>query len=373
MLHVDIPTKTQIDTLIAARGDALVSFYVPTTPETQHIGQARTILGNLLKEAEAQLEAAATPKRAIWPISEQVNDLLDDDAFWSKQANSLAVFVSPDRLRAFRVPNRLSEGVHVGDRYFTKPLLRAVSGLNHAFVLALAENDVRLIEVFADLPPQERRVADLPKDAASANGTANVNSRSYSGRIGGAEGQNVLLRAYCRKIDEALRPVLAGRDEPLILAATEPLLSMFRSVTTQDTLVEDAIRTSPANMTAAQLDSAARPILDAEQAKALADLQDRFAALAGEGRALTDVEEVAKAATFGAVDTLFVDIDHVVPGTVDETTGAVTFAKEASAKTHGVIDEIAARVITTGGTVLAVRQDEVPGKGAVAALLRYAA
>ncbi|MFN4129675.1 MAG: hypothetical protein ACK4GC_07650 [Paracoccaceae bacterium] len=372
MLYVDIPTKAQIDRLIAARGDALVSFFIPTTPETQHIGQARTLLGNLLKDAEAQLEAVGTAKRTIWPISEQVNDLLDDDDFWNKQANSLAIFVSPDRLRTFRLPNHLGEMVQVGDRYFTKPLLRSVSGQNHAFVLALAENEVRLIQVFADLPPQEVRVPDMPKDAASASGTSNVNSRSYSKRIGGAEGQNVLLRAYCRKIDDALRPFLAGRDEPLILAATDPLLSMFRSVTTHEAVAEDAIKTSPVNLTPTELATEARPVLDAVQAKVISALHERFSALAGEGRSLTDVSDVAKAATFGAVDTLLVDIDGVVPGSVDETTGAVTFDKDSTAANLGIVDEIASRVIASGGTVVAVRHDDIPGKGSLAAILRYA-
>jgi hypothetical protein len=371
MLYVDIPTKVQIDRLILARGDALVSFFVPTTPETQHIGQARTTLGNLLKEAEAQLEAVGTAKRTIWPISEQVNDLLDDDDFWAKQANSLAVFVSPDRLRTFRLPNHLNEMVQVGDRYFIKPLLRSVSGQNHAFVLALAENEVRLIEVFADLAPVEVRVPDMPKDAASAAGTANVNSRSYSKRTGGSEGQNTLLRAYCRKIDDALRPVLAGRDEPLIIAATDPLMSMFRSVTTHEHVADDAIKTSPVRMTPSDLAEDARPVLDAVQAKSLSALHSRFEALSGEGRALTDISDVAKAATFGAVDTLFVDIDGVIPGSVDETTGVVTFDKESTAANLGIVDEIAGRVIVAGGTVVAVRKDDIPGKGSLAAILRY--
>jgi hypothetical protein len=371
MLYVDIPTKAQIDKLIAARGDALVSFFIPTTPETQHIGQARTTLGNLLKDAEAQLEAVGTAKRTIWPISEQVNDLLDDDDFWEKQANSLAVFVSPDRLRTFRLPNHLTEMVQVGDRYFIKPLLRSVSVQNHAFVLALAENEVRLIEVFADLPPIEVRVPDMPKDAASASGTSNVNSRSYSRRIGGSEGQNALLRAYCRKVDDALRPVLAGRDEPLIIAATDPLMSMFRSVTTHENVANEAIKTSPVRITPSDLANEARPVLDALQAKTLAALHERFEAVAGEGRALTDVADVAKAATFGAVETLFVDIDVVLPGSVDETTGEVVFDKESTAANMGIVDEIAGRVIVSGGAVVAVRKDDIPGKGALAAILRY--
>ena len=39
------------------------------------------------------------------------------------------------------------------------------------------------------------------------------------------------------------------------------------------------------------------------------------------GRALTDLAEVARAATFGAIETLLVDIDAAATGTVDETSG----------------------------------------------------
>ena len=86
---------------------------------------------------------------------------------------------------------------------------------------------------------------------------------------------------------------------------------------------------------------------------------------------MTDLAEVARAATFGAVDTVLVDIDTVVPGTVDEDTGAVIFGPE-STTSYGVVDEVARRVWLTGGRVLAVRRDDVPGEQGVAAILRYA-
>ena len=43
-----------------------------------------------------------------------------------------------------------------------------------------------------------------------------------------------------------------------------------------------------------------------------------------QGRGVTDLTDVARAATFGAVDTLMTDIDDVVPGFVDPDSGAVT-------------------------------------------------
>jgi hypothetical protein len=371
MLHVDIPTAAEIDRLAAARGPAHVSIYLPTTPETQHIGTARIALGNLLKEAETQLAAAGAPKRTVRSLSEQVADLIDDDDFWAHQANSLALFATPEALQSFRLPSHLTATVQVADRFHIKPLLRAVTVGQHAFVLALAENGVRLIEVFADLPAREVRVHGLPRDAAGAAGTASVNSRSYSGRIGGAEGQKTLLRSYCRKVDAALRPVLSGRPEPLILAATEPLLSMFRSVATFPGLAAEAIRTSPDRMAPGALAEAARPILDAIHAALIATVQARFASLRGAGRATTDIATAARAATAGAVELLMVDIDGAIPGTLDEATGAVTFAAAEGAGSYGVVDEIARRTIATGGRVLAVRAGDIPDGAPLAAILRH--
>jgi hypothetical protein len=49
----------------------------------------------------------------------------------------------------------------------------------------------------------------------------------------------------------------------------------------------------------------------------------------------------------------------------------VEFADEARTDTYGVTDEIARRVLHTGGRVLAVRSGEVPMGGSAAAILRY--
>ncbi|MFN3818882.1 hypothetical protein [Blastomonas sp.] len=372
MLYVDIPTRSELDRLIAARSDASVSLYLQTTAETQNIDQARIQVGNLLKEAVTQLEAVGVQKRIIEAIEDQVHDLQDDDDFWKFQANSLAILVTPETLRSFRLPTHLQDMVQVSDRFHLKPILRAVGVGQHAFVLALEENAVRLVEVTGELPAEEVRVPDMPKDAASFAGTANVNSRSYAQRKGGGEGQKVLLRAYARRIDATLRSVLNGRHEPLILAATEPMNAMFRSVCSYGHLAEQGIATSPARMTPGELAEAARPILDGIHAALLADVRETFSARENDGRATTQVARAARAATFGAVETLLIDMDEVVPGSIDETTGEITFDDAASAASYGVVDEIAARVLKSGGQVLAVRREDIPNGDSLAAILRYA-
>ena len=113
-------------------------------------------------------------------------------------------------------------------------------------------------------------------------------------------------------------------------------------------------------------------MLDELYAQELRDTHELFERRRAEGRALIDIGDVARAATRGAVDTLLVDIDEIVPGSVDEHTGAVTFADGASTTRYGVVDEIARRTWLAGGRVLAVRRDDVPDRASVAAILRYA-
>ncbi len=373
MLHVDIPTQPELQTLVAERNPVCVSIYLKTTPQTQHIGEAGITLGNLIKQADDQLEAAGVEKRTRWAVLEQLHEVTEDEEFWKYQANSLAIFATPEAHRSYRLPTHLEPMVQVADRFHLKPLIRAVSMPQHAFVLALAENEVRLVEVFSDMPAQEIKVAGLPKDAASAVGTATVNTRSHSsGRLHGSEGQKVHLRKYCRMIDSALRPLLAGRHEPLILAATEPLLSIYRSVNSYPEFAEQVIETSPVRIPAHELASAARPILDQRHADAIARFSELYRQREKEGRATADIAQAARAATFGAIDTLLVDIDEVVTGRVDEDTGAISLSDQIGADTYGVVDEIAGRALAMGGKVLGVRRADIPGGQSLAAVLRYA-
>lgn len=318
-----------------------------------------------------QLTEAELDKRRIWPLQEQFDQLSADDDFWNHQAESLAVFATPDMIRTYRLPNHLTEAVEVSNRFHLKPLLRTITFPQAAHVLAISENAVRLVEVSGQLPAREVRVPDLPKDAASAVGKASINDRSASGRIQGMEGQKVRLTQYVRKVDAALRPILLHSNMPVILAATLPVASLVRSVTALP-LLPQGIEGSPDRLSDAELAAAARPVLDAHYRHEIAGFRERFETLSGASRTTTDLADAARAATFGAIDTLLVDIDSVVDGFIDDETGAVTFSDAGDARDYGVVDEIAGRAMRSGARVLGVRREDLPGGSELAATLRYA-
>jgi Bacterial archaeo-eukaryotic release factor family 8 len=143
-------------------------------------------------------------------------------------------------------------------------------------------------------------------------------------------------------VDEALRPVLSGHDRPLIIAATEPMLSIYRSVSSHAQTAAAGIGGSADHTADHVLATEARGVLDQLHAAEIAELGALFTQREAQGRATTDVAQAARAATFGAIDTLIVDIDVTLPGSVDDETGAVTFSDVDDAVTYGVVDESSA-------------------------------
>ena len=259
----------------------------------------------------------------------------------------------------------------MSDRFHVRPLLRTLTFPHVAFVLALAQGSVRVVEVTPDLDPAPIKVEDLPSDVASAAGKSSISDKAPIRRIQGAEGQKIRMRQYARQIDRALRPLLNGLEVPLILAAADPIDSICRSVNTYPHLVAQSIAGNPEAASDAELAVSARAVLDDVYAEQLREVHDRYGQRSADGRTLSDVAEVARAATSGAVHTLLVDIDAAVPGELDDETGAVSFAAAAAGDVHDVTDEIARRAWLSGARVLAVRDSDIPGGPPVAAILRY--
>jgi hypothetical protein len=391
MLHIDIPTLVEFKALAQIKGETCVSLYLPTS----HLGTDakfnRTAFKDLAKEALSQLKEAGIDKKKISLFEERFEhlaspeqDVQDEDKirklqrakpdpieeFWHYQASGLAVLGTPDMMRTFRLPDRPKPLAEVADRLHLTPLIRAMTSPHDVYVLALAEESVRLIRAFANFPPQLIQVPDLPSSAEEATRRPSIHVRAPRRRLQNLEGEKVLLHQYVRKVEHAIHGVLAGQNAPLVLAAEEPLASMFRSLNTHPRLADEMIEGNPDLVTDAELEDAAIPILDRLYARELKAVITRYEELKPR-RATTDVSYAAHAATAGAIDQLLVDLDAVIPGLVSDIDGSVTYAASDDAETHSVVDEIARRALYTGARVMGARKEELPGQAPLTAILRY--
>jgi hypothetical protein len=391
MLHIDIPTLAEFKALAQIKGETCVSLYLPTSPVVDNIRANRIAFKDLAREALAQLREAGADKRKIAVFEERFDhlaslehDVQDEDkirklqrakpdpfdTFWHYQANGLAVLSTSGLMRMFRLPNSPKPLAEVADRLHLTPLIRAMTSPHDIFVLALAEESVRLIRAFVNFPPVRLQIPDLPGNAEQATRRPSFHVRAPRGRLQNLEGEKVLLHKYVRKVEQAVHGVLAGLSTPLVVAAEEPLASMFRSLNTYPRLADEMIEGNPDQKADAELEDAAIPILDrlySREVKAAIALYDQLKPR----RATTDVSYAAHAATAGAVEQLLVDLDAVVPGLVSDVDGSVIYSASDDAETYSVVDEIARRALSTGARVLGVRQEELPDRAPLTAILRY--
>ncbi len=370
--HIDVPSENDIKKLMSVRAEACASIYMPTSPLPTESEAARIEFKTLASTAVERLRTSGTDKHDVNAIHDALQELDEDESFWLHQAHSLAVFATPDSLRTFRLPNNLTELVEVSDRLLVKPLLRTITFPQAAYVLALSVNSTRLLAISPDRDPAEIDVPNMPTDASSAVGLDSLKDNNPTSRTQGSAGRKLRLRQYAHQVDRALRPVIGASDLPLIIASTEPLESIFRATTHYQRLAPINIEGNPDERTDAQLAEAARKVLDVVYAEKIEELKETYELRAGKDRATTDLARIAKAATFGAVDTLLVDIDVSIDGLVDEETGDLQIDESDTVSNYGIVDEIAKRVIDSGGRVLAVRKEQVPAGADAAAILRFA-
>lgn len=371
MHYVDIPSFSDIKKLARKRNPVSLSFTLRTTPITQEAQQDRTKFANLAHEAVQEVSDGRLTKSEISGLEANLADIVEDDDFWGQQSESLVVFATPENVRTFRLPNHLNDTVEISDRFHLTPLLRAVAFPHNAVALVLGQNGVRVVEINGDRPAGEVKVSGMPDDAASVAGKSSILGRAPKGRLQGSEGQKVHLLAYSRRVDAALRPLLSGKDIPLVLVAHEPMRSIFLSICSYDNVLHGQPESVSEDSTDAEIASASRRLIDTHYENQLQSVRETYSSRVNDRRASDSVSEAARLATFGAVETLLVNMDAAVPGTIDAVTGEVAFSETAGPDTYDVLSEIASRVIQTGGDVLSVRQNDLPGSTPLAALLRY--
>lgn len=392
MMHTDIPGLQEFKALATARDGMLVSLYLPTSP--LHPDANRIAFKDLAKDAIAQLRQTAASERVIEAVERQfgilsgrIQESLDDnkhrlrganplasvEEFWKSQAHGLGVLAWPKTksLHTYRLPIRPKPLAEVADRFHLSPLIRTITSPLEIFVLAISEGGARLLHVVVNMPPARVPIPHLSDDPAETLDRPSIHVRAPRRRLQNLEGEKILEAQYARKVDRAVREALAGRSTPMVLAAPEPMASIFRKVNTYPHLIEEVIEGSPDHRSDAQLGDAALPILDRlyrNEVKAILALYDELKPY----RATGDVSHAAHAATAAAVDRLVVDLDRVIPGLVSDIDGSVTYSVSDDAETYSVVDEVARRALCTDARVLCARSEELPAGQALAAILRYA-
>jgi hypothetical protein len=320
-----------------------------------------------IRLAADSLESAGAPSETIAAIRARLEDLTDPARSSAhtidRRAQSVGIFASEDAAELFALTSHPTEWVGVSDRFVVGPLLEAALSLvPPVFVLALSENVVRLVDVTAH-PVELLDVTGIPRDLKGHVALDLTGDRNTLSHLRTSEEPKERLRQYARAIDHAVEPVLRRSGALLVIAAAEPIASIYRTTTSFEGVTSSTLAGNHDDDTLEELAELATPVIERHRREDVEEQLARFAEIPARGRVLAEIDEIDIAAREGRIDTLFIDMDRrlAVP--------AEAFGRHT---TIDRTDEIVRHAIATDATIVPVRSGDLPTLDPVAAVLRYA-
>ncbi|HAX82532.1 MAG TPA: hypothetical protein DCY40_08205 [Actinobacteria bacterium] len=232
---------------------------------------------------------------------------------------AVALYATPSGSEWLLLPVRIRETVTVAEEFHLLPVIDAVDPA-HCFVLTLARGGNALWRANrwsvepVTLPgapgalSEITRFRELEKQLQfhqSARGGAAV----FHGHALGENREMEPVRAYLRRVDQALGAALAGDTAPVLLVGPGSLPGMFRDISTHNRIVDHPIEIHPDGVDASHLHEFARPVVDALVADRTQRFLDRVGMLREPRRSSTLSAEIVVAAALGRVDTMLFDPD----------------------------------------------------------------
>lgn len=385
---LDILGREDLTDLVAYEAEPCVSIFLPMHRFGVEKRQNPLVLKRLLRSAEVQLRDSGFAREEAEEILAPVEELVDSSELWVEPCAGLALFAAPGVYRAFHLDMPPKEAAIVSNRFAIRPLLPLLEADGRFYILALSIRHVRLLE--ADR--HGVRSLDLPKLPANIRDALGsmefyselqVHSASPSAALGRRKGvvhghgdsdeehfKRDLLN-YFRKVADALRHGLADREAPLVLAAVEEYLPLYRTASGDPRLLETSVHGNPDFSTDEELRQKAWPIVEPKLLEERERALERFVNLRGGARTSTDLAEIVLAARDGRVETLFVDRDAERWGSCDPVRREARVHAGRAQGDEELLERAAVDTLSRGGMVHTVLPNAMPAPTPIAATFRF--
>jgi hypothetical protein len=374
-----------------------VTIYMPTHPVREK-EQDPIRLKNLIGEAERGMIAAGARRPEAEGVLEPARRMVDDALFWRHRGRGLAVFASQDYFTYYRTPQEPREAVTVGESFQLAPMLPLLFNNGRYYVLALSEQEVRLLECSRD-GCREATPKDMPHGMAQAvdldtpeqlnqyhttgagrarRSVAEAGSRSH---VGGGEQifhgnaavkdlEKKYILEFCHQVSAKVEEVLEQNNNPLILASDEPISSIYRQARPYRNLLPQGIPGNPDGVSDRELHQKSwevvREVFERDMRRAL----ENYHLAASRGLAAAGIRHVLPPVYDGRAAVLFLARGEQYSGVYDPGTRTIKTGTD-KAGAGNLLDLAAMTALRDGADVYVLEEDEMPDKSIIAAEFRY--
>ena len=387
---MDVLNRANLQDLIEVTGKWCISIYMPTHPIGSQQQQNPIRLKNLLTRAKKDILAYGLRRPDAEDRLRPAEDLLLDPEFWQHQGEGLAIFLSNDFSRIYRLPTKFEELLIIANNFHIKPLLPLLSTEGKFYILAINLNGIKLFLATKDTISEveltgirtnieEALWMDEPErhldlhTATSSTGRGAGPAIFHGQGIGDEDKANILR--FFHYFDQELSALLKDKSILMIPAGVDYLLPLYREANTYDNLLQEALIGATEKLPIKELHQRAWQIIEPIFRERQHQAVEQFNELNGQQTDLTttELETAVKAAKFGQVGTLFVPLGVQKWGRYDPANNSVLQEPEPTPDNEDLLDFAAMHTILNAGQVYAVQPEELPGDGDIAAILRYPA
>ena len=384
--HKDAAAFQRLKPLLAEYPAPCLSLYQPTYrsfPDSQqNIVQYRNRVKEL-KSAVRQKHAQVDVDVLLQPFEA----LLDDGEFWAHPQDGIAVFGAAGFFHVEKVQRTVPEVIVVNEHLYLKPLVRVFQSEDSYQILALDRKTIRLYQgnryVLDEVPlapgvPRtieealgpEVHLPGVDRTASFAAGRGGQAAYAHHGHGSKLDDMHLDMQRFFRVVDRAiLEHHSKPSGLPLILAALPESHSHFTALSHNPGLLDEGIATNADAHSRDELREAAWRLMEPRYHARLEQLLDAYHAAKARGLATDDLTHALEFATDGRVGTLLIEADRRIPGHVDGR--MPRFADRDEAAAGDVLDDLAERVLKTGGQAIAVPRASMPSASGLAAVFRY--
>lgn len=380
-------TRDGLQTLLRERHAHCVSLFLGLAQIGQETPADSIRLKNLAHDAMDDLIARGMRKPDAEALLAPATEIAAESLKWQTGGSGIALFLSEDGGRRYRLPRSFDDLVIVNDRFHIESLLPLMSADGRFYVLTLSRKRVRTYEATRHsiteiaVPNMPKSIEDVIAGEEWETGVRQYTNSPAAGAGGGTAmhyGQGSTtdfvkkeILAFFRAVDAALFESLKLEHAPLVLACVAEEVPLYREVNRYPHLVEQAVAIGPQLLPEDEIHHRAWAIVRPLFEKAQTDAIERFNTYDGTGHASAKLDEIVPAAVFGRIESLLVRSGTHVWGAFDPETGAVEPHPERLPGDEDLVDMAASYALASRGDVYSLPPELMPADAVAAAVFRY--
>lgn len=322
----------------------------------------KIVLKNLLSEAEKRV-IHEFGKRAVNKLLEKmsrVEDMIDINY----NLDSLHIFISNDILEIIRLAWPTTKNrVYIANVFDVRTVIKAVNRTEDYLILLLSQGGANLYHAMNDNIVGEIKNEDFPFDSTPYYVTDAEKSN--------AKLVDDLIREYFNQVDKAMVSIYHNLEMPCIVISTEDNYAYLQEVADMPEIYIGHAPLDYNNTKEHQIVKQAWEIIWQLQQKKRGEAIAGIKESVGEGRVITDLNEIYRAAIEGRGELLIVREDYSQAVNIDKDNNLELIENPEDAYIEDITSGIAWEVISKGGKVFFTCQDEIKELGDIVLKTRY--